>query len=859
MDKNRLRLRSLAYIFAVAAGTAATVYLAYVAAAANTTIGNNISTSGTLTVGNTALFSATLRASSTLQVTGTTTLYGALASQSSATSTFTNGFNISGGCFAVNDTCLTSGGGGGGGGSGTVNSGTIGQIAFYESSGTAVSGTSTISISAGSVTFSGNLLPSASAASTSVANATTTIFTASGINGRSAIAIGNDGLPVIVFESNVSLAVTHCGNVTCTSGNTTTDLHPSGSFDDLAITIGGDGFPIISYYEGTGQDLIVAHCGNALCSSGNATTTVDSTGDTGQNSSIKIGSDGFPIISYARSDTPSLKVIHCGNTACSSGNTTTVLHTVAGTVYNTSIGIPNDNLPIIAYRWDTGSGVVSLSAYKCANTACTSGSTNKVYTNNSTNGDGVMTSLAISNEGLPVLVFEVIFSNSPSEVLALFCNNVSCTGDTHSMAKVFTFGFDSFQPDSVKIAIGSDNLPIIGVVGSITDTNVRDIWAVKCRSVDCSLVHVPNRIDTNWTGNNQDNNLSLVVDSNSIPNFSYGAQPAGSDPSIRFAKCGNSSCETINPSSFSGGSDLGSQSQFFHNAYIESVFANQIKIKRFDLAEDYFSKENLGSGTIVALDPNYSLYIKKASFAGEERVIGIISSEPALVLSDYLIESEDLRYPVALAGRVPVKVNDEGGVISVGDPITLSSEPGVGKRATENSVIVGYALENYSGQIDGKILAFVDLDRWVPAQADESLSASLLSQAASLAKYWLEEMKIFIENGLLRVKDLIAEKLTANLVDAIKIKTKNIELTDSVTGEVYCVSIANGEWLKVLGDCAEEASEKETASSTPELNGPSQAPPPPPGMSALEPKEAENSEESGTATTTPEVSEEVEQ
>jgi len=62
-----------------------------------------------------------------------------------ATTTAVNGIDISTGCFAVNGTCIS---GGGGSGEGTVNAGTAGQIAYYLADGTAVSGTSTINISA---------------------------------------------------------------------------------------------------------------------------------------------------------------------------------------------------------------------------------------------------------------------------------------------------------------------------------------------------------------------------------------------------------------------------------------------------------------------------------------------------------------------------------------------------------------------------------------------------------------------------------------------------------------------------------------------------------------------------------------
>lgn len=65
---------------------------------------------------------------------------GARFSSTTATTTFANGANIESGCFAVSGTCIS----GGGGGSGTVNSGTQGQAAYYAANGTAVSGTSSI-------------------------------------------------------------------------------------------------------------------------------------------------------------------------------------------------------------------------------------------------------------------------------------------------------------------------------------------------------------------------------------------------------------------------------------------------------------------------------------------------------------------------------------------------------------------------------------------------------------------------------------------------------------------------------------------------------------------------------------------
>ncbi|MDE1941108.1 MAG: hypothetical protein KGI66_03240, partial [Patescibacteria group bacterium] len=74
-----------------------------------------------------------------------------------ATSTFANGINLTNGCFSVNGTCV-----GGDSGSGTVNSGTQGQIAFYNANGTAVSGTSSISITQSQLVGIGTTSPSMS-------------------------------------------------------------------------------------------------------------------------------------------------------------------------------------------------------------------------------------------------------------------------------------------------------------------------------------------------------------------------------------------------------------------------------------------------------------------------------------------------------------------------------------------------------------------------------------------------------------------------------------------------------------------------------------------------------------------------
>jgi hypothetical protein len=134
------------------------------------------------------------------------------------------------------------------------------------------------------------------------------------------IAIGVDGLGLISYTTDdlpPSLKVSHCSNLTCTSGQgSTLEWALDGSYDYTAITIGADGLGLISYYDATNQDLKVAHCSDVTCASA-ACSTLDSTGDVGLYASVTIGTDGLPLISYYDATNRDLKVVHCSNTLCS--------------------------------------------------------------------------------------------------------------------------------------------------------------------------------------------------------------------------------------------------------------------------------------------------------------------------------------------------------------------------------------------------------------------------------------------------------------------------------------------------------------------------------------------------------------
>src|SRR6185436_2317422 len=73
---------------------------------------------------------------------------------------------------------------------------------------------------------------------------------------------------------------------------------------------------------------------------------------------------------------------------------------------------------------------------------------------------------------------------------------------------------------------------------------------------------------------------------------------------------------------------------------------------------------------------------------------------------------------VALVGRVPTKVNLEGGVIAIGDRIAISSVAGEGKKATAFEDSVGIAIDSYDGEnAFSTVMVYMDLQRGLDINA----------------------------------------------------------------------------------------------------------------------------------------------
>ncbi|MGB0646963.1 MAG: hypothetical protein ACPGQS_07300, partial [Bradymonadia bacterium] len=132
-----------------------------------------------------------------------------------------------------------------------------------------------------------------------------------------------------------------------------------------------------------------------------------------------------------------------------------------------------------------------------------------------------------------------------------------------------------------------------------------------------------------------------------------------------------------------------------------SFYIGRVDTSNADLAENYPTVDaSIEAGDVVSfvIDPDGDgALLRKASRFDPRGVAGVISTAPGLTLGANLDPEEKRRQrPLALAGRVPVKVTLDGGAIAPGDRLALSDTPGVARRARDDDKqTLGIALEAF--------------------------------------------------------------------------------------------------------------------------------------------------------------------
>ncbi|HSX27299.1 MAG TPA: hypothetical protein VLG25_00805 [Patescibacteria group bacterium] len=144
-----------------------------------------------------------------------------------------------------------------------------------------------------------------------------------------------------------------------------------------------------------------------------------------------------------------------------------------------------------------------------------------------------------------------------------------------------------------------------------------------------------------------------------------------------------------------------------------------------DVAENYQNNDGAQPGDVVVFSGPQQ--VSKASQAAQKSLAGVVSTKPGVLLS-----GDTTGVPVALSGRVPVKVSVANGPIQPGDYLT-SAPGGKAQKATTAGPIIGSALE--STNTDGVIEVFVHLGSYYPTatQTVQSQSSNSLTQDGSFS------------------------------------------------------------------------------------------------------------------------------
>lgn len=287
-----------------------------------------------------------------------------------------------------------------------------------------------------------------------------------------AVTIGADGLPIVSFLDNSNaigkLRVVHCTAPDCAAYSAPQVDGNIGTGQWSSIALGTDGLPLISYHDRVYGRLKTAHCNDAACATATLTTH-DSPLLTGDYTSIAIGADGLGLISEYAAGTQDLKVAHCSDTACTAA-TVTALDTEGDVGKFTALIIGIDGLGLISY-YDVTNGALKVA--HCTNVPCT-GAT--LVTLSEAAGAGQGTSLVLGADGHPLIVYV----DEAGRLKAARCTAYDCAAaEYHIVDAGSTIG-----TPYTSVTLGPDGLPLI----AYADSNTGQLKYARCLDAACASV-----------------------------------------------------------------------------------------------------------------------------------------------------------------------------------------------------------------------------------------------------------------------------------------------------------------------------------------------------------------------------------
>ncbi|MCE9585751.1 hypothetical protein K8R04_00320 [Candidatus Uhrbacteria bacterium] len=197
-----------------------------------------------------------------------------------------------------------------------------------------------------------------------------------------------------------------------------------------------------------------------------------------------------------------------------------------------------------------------------------------------------------------------------------------------------------------------------------------------------------------------------------------------------------------------------------------------------DLGEVYYTSDHsIDPGTVVSIDASGEALVQKSGQAYDDKVLGIISTRPGLLLAEQP-KADGTPVIVALSGRVPVKVTTSNGKIEAGDYLTASPVAGVAMKATKAGFVIGQALMPYDADEDGEVVVFIKNGMWngqVVAEMRSGTGRSVLmstlnavasvNQATSTAS--VMSLDRLVASGDVVAASLVSQDLSVQMIEAL--------------------------------------------------------------------------------------------
>jgi len=552
------------------------------------------------------------------------------------------------------------------------------------------------------------------------------------------IAINNQGFPAIVYRditaSPERVRISVCSTAGC-SGSVTSTSHDSavnftGNFAN-AIVIRSDNRPIFQFFNGSvnGGDPRIADCTNATCTASTIREPNNNVQIIGRYTDIIMRSNGFPLGVSHRNDLDNTQVYPCADVNCTSFTAVYAHDTSAsaGGKQHISVVERTNQMPFITV-YDSVGG--DLRYINCTDSVC---STSMVGALLSTNNVGQWNRLALTKEGFPLIAHRNVTNQSVELVI---CKDYSCANFEQ---RVLADTGDTLGDLQLGLATKVDGSPVV----SYYNTTNTSLYLYECHDPDC-ITGTNHRL-TNSSDRGSYSSIVRKMGTNDEFTIAYYNATAGDLEVYNFAK------------SFTGGVSLGTATDYFKDLYVGKINTKIASISGFDVAEEYLvTDQSIEAGEVVRFsassqasagpenasaaatnttdsssNTDAKLLIEKTSSAYDEGLIGVVSTEPGLYLSNWQRGEEEKKKtrPVALVGRVPVKVSSENGSIKRGDLLTSSEKyPGYAMKATRGGYVVGRSMEDFGSNAN---------------DSQEATPANTSPQRTSLEIQELEKLKEF--------------------------------------------------------------------------------------------------------------------